>query len=42
MKYCKKCGHANADDAMFCAKCGNALGKGSKSKNKKTGVPSFI
>ena len=27
MKYCKKCGAENKDDAEYCIKCGNKLGK---------------
>ena len=27
MSYCNKCGVKNKDDARFCTKCGNNLGK---------------
>ncbi|HWA64762.1 MAG TPA: FHA domain-containing protein [Mycobacteriales bacterium] len=27
--FCDKCGHQNPDDAMFCARCGNRLRRGS-------------
>ena len=27
--FCDKCGHQNPDDALFCARCGNQLARGS-------------
>ena len=29
MPYCNKCGKKNDDDAEYCTKCGNYIGKGS-------------